>query len=114
MKKALAIIVIATSAMAFASNGHGEKKAEMKAKMAAHKQEVTQACAADAEKAGCAGKEVGGGLMKCLHAFKKSNKDFQISEGCKSATKSLRDERKTAKAEKAAEKAEKAEEKADK
>lgn len=113
MKKALAIIVIATSAMAFA-NGHGEKKAEMKAKMAAHKEEVNTACASDAEKAGCAGKEVGGGLMKCLHAHKKANKDFQISESCKSATKSLRDERKTAKAEKAAEKVEKKEEKADK
>ncbi|WP_409477982.1 hypothetical protein [Pseudobdellovibrio sp. HCB154] len=113
MKKALAIIVIATSAMAFADN-HGEKKAEMKAKMAAHKTEVNQACAADAEKAGCSGKEVGTGLMKCLHAYKKANKDFQISEGCKASTKSLRDERKTVKAEKAAEKVEKQEEKADK
>ena len=113
MKKALAIIVIATSAMAFA-NGHSEKKAEMKAKMAAHKTEVNQACSADAEKAGCAGKEIGGGLMKCLHAYKKANKDFQISDSCKSATKSLRDERKSAKAEKAAEKVENQQEKADK
>lgn len=105
MKKTLAIIVIATSAMAFA-NDH-EKKAEHKAKMAAHKQEVNQSCAADAEKAGCAGKEIGSGLMKCLHAYKKSNKDFQISEGCKSASKSLHKERKSAKAEKSEEKADK-------
>lgn len=106
MKKALAIIVIASSAMAFAS-GNSEKKAEVKAKIAAHKQEVNSACSADAEKAGCAGKEIGAGLMKCLHAYKKSNKEFQISESCKSATKSLRDERKSAKAEKAAEKTDK-------
>ena len=105
MKKALAIIVIATSAMAFANSP--EKKAEMKAKMAAHKQEINQSCAADAEKAGCTGKEMGGGLMKCLHAYKKANKDFQISEACKSSTKSLRDERKAHKAEKAEEKADK-------
>ncbi|MCM2354370.1 MAG: hypothetical protein NDI63_12200 [Pseudobdellovibrio sp.] len=113
MKKALAIIVIATSAMAFADN-HGEKKAEMKAKAAEHKAAVNQACASDAEKAGCSGKEVGSGLLKCLHAYKKEHKDFAISEGCKASTKSLRDEKKEWKAKKAAEKAEKSEEKADK
>ena len=112
MKKALAIIVIATSAMAFANNH--EKKAEHKAKAAEHKAAVTQACSADAEKAGCAGKEVGTGLLKCLHAYKKEHKDFEISEGYKASTKSLRDEKKEWKAKKAAEKAEREEEKADK
>ena len=67
MKKALAIIVIATSAMAFANNH--EKKAEHKAKAAEHKAAVTQACSADAEIAGCSGKEVGTCLLKCLNAY---------------------------------------------
>lgn len=106
MKKALAIIVIASSVFAFANEGH---KAEHKAKAA-----INTACTADAEKAGCADKEVGSGLLKCLHAYKKANKDFQISESCKSSTKSLRDEKKEWKAKKAAAKAEKSEEKADK
>lgn len=113
MKKTLAIIVIATSTMAFADH-HGEKKAEMKAKVAEHKAEIQQACAAEAEKAGCAGKEVGSGLLKCIHAYKKEHKDFEISKECKSSRKSLRDEKKEWKAKKAAEKLEKSEEKADK
>lgn len=111
MKKALAIIVIASSVFAFANEGH---KAEHKAKAAEHKAAINTACTADAEKAGCADKEVGSGLLKCLHAYKKANKDFQISESCKSSTKSLRDEKKEWKAKKAAAKAEKSEEKADK
>ena len=114
MKKALAIIVIAASGMAFAGNHGGGHKAEHKAKAAEHKAAIATACTAEAEKSGCAGKEVGGGLMKCIHAFKKANKDFEISEGCKSSVKSLRDERKEWKAKKAADKAERTEEKADK
>jgi len=110
MKKALAIIVIAASGFAFA-DGH---KAEHKAKAAEHKAAINAACAADASTAGCAGKEVGDGLLKCLHAYKKEHKDFVISEGCKASTKSLRDEKKEWKAKKAAEKAAKSEEKADK
>lgn len=110
MKKALAIIVIATSVFAFA-DGH---KAEHKAKAAEHKAAINSACAADAATAGCGDKEAGGGLLKCLHAYKKANKDFKISDACKASTKSLRDEKKEWKAKKAAEKAEKTEEKADK
>ena len=112
MKKALAIVVLATSAFAFA-NDPG-KKAEMKAKVAEHKAAVEQACASDAEKAGCSGKEIGSGLMKCIHAYKKANKGFELSESCKASAKSLRDEKKEWKAKKAAEKAEREEEKADK
>lgn len=112
MKKMLAIIVLATSVVTFADHHEkkSEMKAEMKAKMAEHKAEVNQACAADAEKTGCAGKEVGSGLLKCLHAYKKEHKDFEISEGCKASTKNLRDEKKSWKEKK---KSEKAAEKAD-
>lgn len=84
-----------------------EKKAEMKAKIAAHKSEIHQACQADAETAGCADKEVGTGLMKCLAEYKKANKDFQISEGCKTASKNMRKEKKSWKLKKEAEKLEK-------
>lgn len=121
MKLALTLIIVAASGMAFAyepAKGHkAEHKAKMaehKAKMAEHKDEIKQACSNDVAKAGCSDKEMGSGLLKCLQAYKKENKDFEISESCKNATKSLRDERKEWKAKKAAEKAEKAEEKADK
>lgn len=111
MKKALTIIVITTTSVFAFADGH---KAEHKAKVAEHKAAINAACAADASTAGCADKVVGGGLLKCLHAYKKEHKDFKISEGCKSSTKSLRDEKKEWKANKAAEKAVKSEEKADK
>lgn len=109
MKKTLAIIVLAISAIAFAD--HHEKKEEMKAKMAEKKAEVTAACAADAKGTPCEGKEVGAGLLKCLHEHKKQNKEFKLSEGCKASAKDLRDEKKELKkewkAKKAAEKADK-------
>jgi len=114
MKKTLAIIVIAASGMAFADNHDGGHKAEHKAKAAEHKAAVNTACTADASIAGCAGKEVGGGLLKCLHAYKKANKDFELSESCKSAAHSMRGDKKEWKAKKAAKKADKTEEKADK
>ncbi len=113
MKKALAIIVIAASGMAFANPNAGNKM-EHKAKMDAHKAEINQACSADAATAGCTGKEVGTGLMKCLHAYKKANKTFELSESCKTATHVAKADRKEWKAKKAAEKAEQTEEKANK
>lgn len=100
MKQAIAIIVIAASGMAFA-NPYAGNKMEHKAKMDAHKAEINQACSADAATAGCSGKEVGTGLMKCLHAYKKANKSFELSEGCKSATQAAKNERKEMKAKKA-------------
>lgn len=114
MKKALAIIIIAASAMAFADNHSSGAKAEHKAKAEEHKAAIATACSADAATAGCADKELGGGLLKCLHSYKKANKGFEISEGCKTATKAMHNARKDWKAKKAAAKAEQTEEKADK
>ncbi|AZZ37627.1 hypothetical protein CIK05_12760 [Bdellovibrio sp. qaytius] len=103
MKNALvAIIVIASSTMAFAA-GH---KGEHQAKMSEQKVAINKACEADAATAGCTGKEFGGGLMKCLHAYKKANKGFELSEGCKSATHAMRSEKSEMKAKKAAAKSE--------
>lgn len=48
-------------------------------------QNINTACSADAQTAGCAGEQVGKGLLKCLHAYKKANKSFKFSPGCKVA-----------------------------
>lgn len=96
------IILTATmilGSMAFASGEqnaeHKEgQKHEMKAKMAEVKQAVNSACAADAEKAGCKDAELGKGLMKCLKEYKKTNKDFKVSDECKKAAEGAREIRK--------------------
>ena len=77
---------------------HGEKKAEMKQKIEAQRTAVETACSTDATATGCAGKEVGEGLLKCMHTFKEAHKDFTFSESCKNARKELHEERKELKA----------------
>jgi hypothetical protein len=58
-------------------------------------QAVDQACTQEAQTASCGNEKVGTGLLKCLHAYKKEHKkDFKISEGCKTAMKTLRADRK--------------------
>lgn len=70
-------------------------------------QAVNNACAEDAKLAGCEGEKVGTGLLKCLHAYKKSHKqEFKLSEGCKESMKSLKEENKAKREEKKAEKKE--------
>jgi hypothetical protein len=73
---------------------------------------VNSSCSAEAATAGCGDKKVGSGLLKCIHAYKKTNKDFKISDGCKEASKKLKADHTAHKAEKEAKKAEKAAEKA--
>lgn len=51
----------------------------------ANNAEINAACAADSKTAGCGDKQVGSGLLKCLHAYKKEHKDFNLSAGCKEA-----------------------------
>ena len=71
-------------------------------------QAVNNACAEDAKLAGCEGEKVGTGLLKCLHAYKKSHKqEFKLSEGCKESMKSLKEENKARKEERQAKKEEK-------
>ncbi|MGZ3703582.1 MAG: hypothetical protein ACXWSD_17625, partial [Bdellovibrionota bacterium] len=44
------------------------------------------ACTAEAQTAGCGSEQVGTGLLKCIHAYKKAHKkDFKLSDGCKAA-----------------------------
>lgn len=61
---------------------------------------VNTACTQDASTAGCGNEKVGTGLMKCIHAYKKTNKDFKISDGCRAAMKKLHEDKKAEKAEK--------------
>ena len=77
-----------------------------KAEMEAQRNAVESACAADATTTGCSGKEVGKGLLKCMHEYKKAHKDFKFSDSCKSATKELKHERKEHKKHKQNEEAE--------
>ena len=63
---------------------------ETKKKLKEEKEQVNNACTTDAKTAGCEGKVVGEGLMKCIHEYKKSHKDFKVSDGCKSAAQDLR------------------------
>jgi len=60
-------------------------------------QAVDMACTQDAATAKCGDEKVGTGLMKCLHAYKKANKDFKFSDGCKSAMKTMHEDRKATK-----------------
>ncbi len=55
---------------------------------------VNAACAQDATTASCGDQKVGTGLLKCIHAYKKANKDFKVSESCKTTIKKLHDEKK--------------------
>jgi hypothetical protein len=62
---------------------------------------VDLACTQEAQTASCGNQKVRTGLLKCIHAYKKEHKkDFKISDGCKSALKTLREDRKEEKAEK--------------
>ena len=76
-----------------------------KAQMQADRDAVKSACTAEATQAGCAGQEVGKGLLKCMGTYKKANKDFKMSEGCKSAMQKLKSDRQSRKAEREAKKA---------
>lgn len=57
----------------------------------AERDAVKSACAAEAKTASCGDVEVGKGLLKCIHNFKKEHKnDFKFSDGCKKAMKGLK------------------------
>ena len=58
------------------------------------KSEIDNACANDAKTANCGDKQVGSGLLKCLHEYKKDHKDFKLSPDCKTAIDKRREEQK--------------------
>ena len=94
----VSILLMSLNVFADGHGQHGEKKAEIKQKIQAQKDAVEAACSEDATKTGCAGQQVGEGLLKCMKAFKEAHKDFTFSESCKNARQELREERKEIKA----------------
>ena len=58
-------------------------------------QAINAACSADAAASGCTGKQVGTGLMKCMHAYKKATPAFKFSDSCKSAMQKRRADKKS-------------------
>lgn len=94
MKTLIMSFVTLSTVVVFAQGGAG--KEELKKDV----QAVNVACQEEAKAAGCEGKEVGKGLLKCVREYRKANKEFKVSDGCKDALKELRAERKKHKAEK--------------
>ena len=82
--------LISVLTFTFATFVIGTANADIKA----NREAVNAACSQDAATAGCGTKTVGKGLLKCLHAYKKEHKEFAFSDGCKSAMKNNRSERK--------------------
>ena len=95
MKTLIMSFITLSTVVTFAQGG-ATGKAEIKKDI----QAVNVACQEEAKTAGCEGKEVGKGLLKCVREYRKANKDFKVSDGCKDALKDLRAERKKHKAEK--------------
>ena len=72
-------------------NAFAEGKASQKPDALA----IDSACTADAATAGCSAEQVGTGLMKCIHAYKKAHKkDFKVSDGCHAAMKKMHADKK--------------------
>ena len=67
------------------------------ATISADKQAIDSACTSDAATAGCGTEQVGTGLMKCLHTYKKAHKDFKISDACKASMKQMHADKKAGK-----------------
>ena len=90
LKSVMVTLVLIASVSSFAKGDHAAKDAEIKS-----------ACATEIATAGCSDKDLGKGLLKCIHAYKKEHKDMVVSESCKNVRKELRDKRQARKAEKA-------------
>ena len=71
-----------------------EQREANKTEMQGERDAVVSACAEESKAGGCDEKVVGKGLLKCIHSHKKASKDFKVSEGCKTALKALKEERK--------------------
>lgn len=83
LKSVMVTLVLVASVSSFAK---GEQRAAKDA-------EIKKACAAEIAASGCGDKDLGKGLLKCLHAYKKEHKDMVISESCKNGRKELREAR---------------------
>ncbi len=106
MKKVLLASIMSLSMFAAyaqaeeASVPAAQPTAEQKAELKSDRVAATAACQEEAKIAGCSDKVVGKGMLKCIHQYKKSHKDFKIGDGCKAAGKELRKDRKAYKGKK--------------
>ncbi len=82
------------SAVVFAFCIHSSAFAAPTAQDKADAANIDSACTQDATATGCSGEIVGKGLLKCMHQYKKQNKSFKFSAGCKAAMQQLRSDRK--------------------
>lgn len=89
MKTMILALVLASSVSAFANDT--AKKETLKTDRDA----VNSSCTAEASTAGCGNEQVGTGLLKCIHTYKQTHKDFKVSEGCKTAMQKLHHDKAT-------------------
>lgn len=88
VKHAIASIVLAAtccSAFAATQTTTTNPGAQGHVATSADAQAIDAACKSDGATAGCGNAQVGTGLMKCIHAYKETHKDWKVSEGCKAA-----------------------------
>lgn len=80
------VIAFSICSLAFAATPTAQTKEDLS--------QANTACAKDAETSGCTGKEMGKGLGKCLHDYKKKTPSFQLSPDCKAAMQKAAGDRK--------------------
>ena len=65
--------------------------------LAADAQAIDVACKAEAAAAGCGQEVVGKGLLKCMGSYKRTHSDFKFSDGCRSAMRQMKQDKKAGK-----------------
>ncbi len=86
--KMLNLLVVGTLVSLSCSLSFAEEK------MKADAEAINSACATDSATASCGADKVGTGLLKCLHKYKKENKAYKFTDGCKAAMKQMHADRK--------------------
>jgi len=89
MSMAIKILFATAVAFSFSIDASAEQSKLIKEDA----QVINAACEPEAAAAGCGQEVVGKGLLKCLHAYKKSHQDFKFSAGCRGAMKRLKEDK---------------------
>ena len=98
MSKNLIIAMLASffafTAIAENSEIKAEVQAPVNAELKPDREAVNSACAEESKIAGCGDAVVGGGLLKCIHTYKKAHKkEFKVSDSCKESMRKLKSHR---------------------
>ncbi len=83
------IVLSALALTLSCSFAHADKKADRKAAKEAKNAAIMEACKEDITTSGCSGKEMGKGLLKCMHTYHKAHKEYKMTPTCEEATKSM-------------------------